>query len=167
VLAEAPVAGPVNQSPPTATAEVPTVPRDVPSDRDARGKAARKDPESARSVRPDADLPGSKSASPAFRPRRKKSTSRRQAAPRPSAPAWVPQTQVATLKRKFIYSVAFSPDGQLLATGCIDHIVRLWDPATGNHLRTLTGHTGVRSVAFSPDGQLLATGGDDMTVLWR
>ena len=34
---------------------------------------------------------------------------------------------------------------QLLATGCDDHVARIWDPDTGQLLRTLTGHTaGVR-----------------------
>ena len=38
--------------------------------------------------------------------------------------------------------MAFSPDGRLLATASYDETVRLWDPATGERRRTLTGHTG-------------------------
>ena len=64
--------------------------------------------------------------------------------------------------------MAFSPDGRLLATASRDDTARLWDPATGEHLRTLTGHTdGVWGVAFSPDGRLLATASNDSTArLW-
>jgi WD40 repeat protein len=67
-----------------------------------------------------------------------------------------------------VNSVAFSQDGQLVAAASDDRTTRLWDPATGECVQTLTGHTrAVCCVAFSPDG-LLATGGADRTVrLWN
>ena len=67
-----------------------------------------------------------------------------------------------------VRGVAFRPDGRLLASSSSDTTVRLWDPATGEHRRTLTGHTkAVHDVAFSPDGRLLASSSDDTTVrLW-
>jgi WD40 repeat protein len=62
-------------------------------------------------------------------------------------------------------SVAFSPDGQRLATAGRDRTVKVWDAATGQEARTLQGHTGaVTSVAFSPDGKRLASAGQDQTV---
>ena len=63
-----------------------------------------------------------------------------------------------------VTSIAFSPNGDLLASGGSD--IWLWDVATGQLVATLTGHTGVvNSVAFSPDGDTLASGSRDGTVL--
>ena len=68
-----------------------------------------------------------------------------------------------------VRSVAFSPDGNTIASGSYDNTVRLWDAATGAHKQTLEGHRGnVQSVAFSPDGNTIASGSSDYTVrLWK
>ena len=71
----------------------------------------------------------------------------------------------------WVNSVAFSPDGQTLASGAGDDPVCLWDVVTGEQKRTLTGtkhRHWVKSVAFSPDGHTLASGSMDGTVLlWK
>jgi WD40 repeat protein len=67
-----------------------------------------------------------------------------------------------------VEAVAFSPDGSLLATTSADATARVWNAASGKHLRTLTGHDyTVQAVAFSPSGVLLATASSDATArLW-
>ncbi len=68
----------------------------------------------------------------------------------------------------WVWAVAYSPDGQQLATGGDDRTVRLWN-STGRQTHLLQGHRrSVHSVAYSPDGQQLATASNDHTVrIWN
>ncbi|KAJ8130289.1 hypothetical protein O1611_g3342 [Lasiodiplodia mahajangana] len=68
---------------------------------------------------------------------------------------------------RFITSVAFSPDGAVIASGSANTI-RLWSSETGEHLHTFEGHADlVDSVAFSLDGTLIVSGSNDTTIrLW-
>ncbi len=74
-----------------------------------------------------------------------------------------------TTFQRGIHAVAFSPDGRWLASGSVDHAIKLWDVTLRREVRTLTGHTElVFTVTFSPDGHWLASGSQDKTVkLWE
>ena len=68
-----------------------------------------------------------------------------------------------------VVSVAYSPVGNLLATGSADQTVKIWDVSSGQILRTLFGHTGsIQGLSFSPDGSRLASASQDRTVrIWE
>jgi WD40 repeat protein/tetratricopeptide (TPR) repeat protein len=64
-----------------------------------------------------------------------------------------------------VSGVAFSAEGQRIASGSADQTVKAWDAQTGQQVLDLRGHTApVTSVAFSPDGQRIASGSEDKTV---
>jgi len=86
-------------------------------------------------------------------------------------PVVVPQfvlLETLSGQRDSVLSVAFSPNGRLLASGSSDSTINLWDVTSGRSVRQLIGHKGqVFGVAFSPNGRMLATASGDRTVkLW-
>ncbi len=80
-----------------------------------------------------------------------------------------PQLIVQTGHSDTVFSVVFSPDGKVLASGSVDKTIKLWNVETGQELRTLSGHGArVNTVVFSPDGKVLASGSSDHLIkLWN
>ncbi len=81
----------------------------------------------------------------------------------PATPGDKPELILQTGHTRSANAVAFSPDNRWLASGGKDDVIKIWDLATGNVLRTLYGHTSnVNALAVSPDGKLLASGSGDI-----
>lgn len=90
-----------------------------------------------------------------------------------------------------VCSLIYSPNGRMVASGCYDRIIRLWDAESGSLIRELvddevqlrsdsgvvhldsgrsidTDMYAVRTLAFSPDGSILASGRNDGIIrLWN
>ncbi|KAJ5414868.1 hypothetical protein N7509_000202 [Penicillium cosmopolitanum] len=106
---------------------------------------------------------------------------------------WSPCLQTLEGHKDAVWSISWSPDGRRLASASFDKTVRIWDPATGQSISTLDGHSegvtsiawiwdpatgqsistleghseGVTSIAWSPDGSRLASASIDRTVrIW-
>jgi dynein assembly factor with WDR repeat domains 1 len=67
-----------------------------------------------------------------------------------------------------IVSLAFDPNGVLVATGSMDHTAKLWDVEHGKELFNLAGHNAeIVSLSFNTDGDKIMTSSFDHTAkIW-
>src|SRR5690349_3157514 len=81
----------------------------------------------------------------------------------PGSPVDKPELVLQSGHTKSANAVAFSADNRWLASGGKDNVIKIWDLANGNVLRTLYGHaSNVNALAVSPDGKLIASGSGDI-----
>ena len=65
-------------------------------------------------------------------------------------------------------SMAFSPDGRILATGGYNKSIQLWDTTTGLQRPVAEGRFApIVSIAFSADGKMIASASEDKSIgIW-
>jgi WD40 repeat protein len=66
-------------------------------------------------------------------------------------------------------TLAYSPDGSLLAAGGRSGVIRVWNTADGGEVQSRAAHRQrIRALAFSPDGLQLVSCSEDRTVqIWH
>lgn len=71
--------------------------------------------------------------------------------------------------KNYIYSLSFSFDGNLIASGSDDSDIILWDNKFGKVHRVLIGHrNSVLVVTFKKDEEILASGSmDKLIIIWN
>lgn len=77
-----------------------------------------------------------------------------------------------TAHTSVVNGISFTPDGRMLAAGCADGTIWMWDLSSGEHKHTFTRREyryvrgGVDSVSFTPDGRTLASASGYHLDLW-
>jgi WD40 repeat protein len=78
------------------------------------------------------------------------------------------QVQVLSGHISTVTSAAFSPDSRTLATAGNDRRIKLWQPASGQLIHTMTGSTGyVRDIAFADNNRLISVGDSGNLRVWH
>jgi WD40 repeat protein len=79
------------------------------------------------------------------------------------------ESEVAPRHTDKVTCIAFSEDGQLVASGSMDDTVKIWDTSTGQCLTTFHGHRSrVFTVTFSSNSRLCASWGYDYVIrIWE
>jgi WD40 repeat protein len=69
----------------------------------------------------------------------------------------------------FVVAMAWSPDGQYIASGGVDTTVQVWEASNGTLIKNYTGHSAeVEGLSWSSDSKHIASASDDKTVqLWQ
>jgi WD40 repeat protein len=78
-------------------------------------------------------------------------------------------TRIGAMKQGAkVYSLAFTPNGKLLAAACSDNLIRFWNLDSKRIVAELSGHADyVHQIAFSPDGTRLVSASGDRTLrIW-
>ncbi|GAB4501723.1 MAG: PQQ-binding-like beta-propeller repeat protein [Anaerolineales bacterium] len=75
---------------------------------------------------------------------------------------WQEQLRKFNAHAGVIWSIAFSPDSRLLASGGEDNLAKTWNLPDLSEAQTFSGHRKLlEAVTFSPDGSRLASASDD------
>lgn len=70
--------------------------------------------------------------------------------------------EISDMAQDLITIIAFSPNGQYIASGGWDNTVHIWETTTGNEIAYMSHGSSVEIVVFSPDGEFVASSEDGM-----
>src|SRR5919108_38594 len=71
--------------------------------------------------------------------------------------------------RDNVFTVAWSPDGNSIASGSRDETVQIWNAFTGSDIMNYRDHSSpIYATTWSPNGAYIASGGEDRTIyVWE